>query len=189
MSDRLKKYGEKRDFKKTVEPTGIGGESEAREGNLRFVVQYHASRRVHYDFRLEWKGVLLSWAVPKGLSYNPQDKRLAVQVEDHPFEYRNFEGVIPQGQYGGGSVMIWDEGFWLGGADADNALAVGKLKFALLGKRLVGEWVLLKLKENEQQNNWLIIKENDKYAKTESGTTGFVTSVRTGRTIDGIVET
>ena len=108
MPAKLSAYNEKRDFNRTSEPEGVGGEPA---GRLRFLVQHHLARRDHYDLRLEWDGVLLSWAVPKGPSYNPRDKRLAVHVEDHPLEYRNFEGTIPQGEYGGGTVMLWDEGF------------------------------------------------------------------------------
>ena len=109
MNGNLYEYNEKRNFERTLEPEGQVEESV--EG-LRFVVQHHMARRDHYDLRLEWEGVLLSWAVPKGPSYDKQDKRLAVQVEDHPLEYRNFEGTIPKGEYGGGVVMLWDEGIW-----------------------------------------------------------------------------
>ena len=102
----LEEYNEKRDFKKTAEPSG---EVKSSENDLVFVVQLHAASRLHYDFRLEWNGVLLSWAVPKGPSYNSSDKRLAVHVEDHPYDYRTFEGTIPKGEYGGGTVMVWDQ--------------------------------------------------------------------------------
>jgi bifunctional non-homologous end joining protein LigD len=104
MNDRLQKYRDKRDFAKTAEPQG---KAEHKTEALRFVVQHHLARRDHYDFRLEWEGTLLSWAVPKGPSYNPSDKRLAVRVEDHPIEYKDFEGTIPKGEYGGGTVMLW----------------------------------------------------------------------------------
>lgn len=117
----------------------------AREG-LRFVVQHHLARRDHYDFRLEWDGALLSWAVPKGPSYNTRDKRLAVQVEDHPLEYRNFEGTIPKGEYGGGVVMLWDEGYWEPDGNVDDGLRAGMLKFVLKGRRLKGKWALVRLK-------------------------------------------
>ena len=109
MTAQLNEYNEKRNFEKTSEPEGKTINSEER---LRFVVQHHLARREHYDLRLEWNGALLSWAVPKGPSYDTHDKRLAVQVEDHPLEYRNFEGNIPKGEYGGGVVMLWDEGYW-----------------------------------------------------------------------------
>lgn len=186
MSDKLKKYNDKRNFEKTDEPKGISNNDEMPSQNLRFVVQHHMSRRNHFDLRLEWNGVLLSWAIPKGISYDPGDKRLAIKVEDHPFEYKDFEGTIPKGEYGGGTVMLWDEGFWLAGSNVDKAMNKGELKFALLGKRLVGEWVLIKLKENNQTNNWLLIKERDKYAKVENGISGYITSIRSGRTMDEI---
>lgn len=183
MTDRLKEYTKKRDFEKTGEPDGDGGDGIGPEQTLRFVVQHHIASRDHYDFRLEWKGVLLSWAVPKGPSYNPQDKRLAIRVEDHPFGYKDFEGSIPQGQYGGGTVMLWDEGFWLAEYGVDKALAKGELKFALLGKRLIGKWGLFKLKDGARADNWLLIKEQDEYAEAAAGIAGFTTSIRTGRTM------
>jgi bifunctional non-homologous end joining protein LigD len=125
----------------------------------RFVIQYHSSHREHYDFRLEWNGVLKSWAVPKGVSTEINEKRLAVHVEDHPIEYRNFSGEIPRGQYGAGTVEIWDHGFWEPITDVDAALnGSGTLKFLLHGERLNGKWVLVKLKDG---NNWLLIKEKD----------------------------
>ena len=179
----MKEYNQKRDFEKTDEPPGVIQDNSGQ--NLRFVVQHHMARREHYDFRLEHKGMLLSWAVPKGPSYNPQDKRLAIQVEDHPFGYKDFEGTIPKGQYGGGTVMLWDEGFWLAESDAGKAISRGELKFALLGKRLMGRWTLIKLKESEL-NNWLLIKEKDEYAKDISGIMEFTTSIRTGRTMSEI---
>ena len=150
----LKKYQTKRNFNKTKEPAGKITPSSAR---LRFVVQHHLARRDHYDLRLEWHGVMKSWAVPKGPSYNPQDKRLAVQVEDHPLSYRHFEGTIPQGEYGGGTVMVWDEGTWEPMTKIPKNFNVSSFKFVLKGKRLQGKWTLVHFKDD----NWLLIKEND----------------------------
>src|SRR5664280_2179143 len=119
MAGKLEKYNQKRDFKNTGEPVG---KAEKPGKRLRFVIQHHLARRDHFDFRLERNGVLLSWAVPKGPSYDPHDKRLAVEVENHPLEYRNFEGTIAKGEYGGGTVMIWDEGYWQPMVDMDQGL-------------------------------------------------------------------
>ncbi len=185
MSEKLKDYNKKRDFEKTFEPEG---KIENTLGGLRFVVQYHEASRKHYDFRLEWEGALLSWAVPKGPSYNTRDKRLAVHVEDHPLSYRNFEGTIPQGQYGGGTVMIWDEGFWEPRGNVEEGLRKGELKFVLKGSRLKGNWALIrwKSKSDTKNDNWLLLKEKDQYAKAEVGISEFTTSIRTGRTIEEI---
>ena len=184
MSMKLLEYNEKRDFSSTAEP--IGKEAESEDA-LRFVVQHHLARNDHYDLRLEWSGVLLSWAVPKGPSYNVKDKRLAVQVEDHPLEYRNFEGTIPKGEYGGGTVMLWDEGFWEPFGNVEEGLNKGSLKFALKGRRLKGSWALVRMKAREgEARNWLLIKEKDEYAKEDSGISGFDTSVRTGRSMEEI---
>ncbi|TQI69042.1 DNA ligase D [Clostridium sp. KNHs216] len=185
MVTKLEEYNRKRNFEKTEEPEG---ESENPEERLKFVVQHHIARRDHFDFRLEWDGVLLSWAVPKGPSYDTHDKRLAVQVEDHPLEYRNFEGLIPKGEYGGGVVMLWDEGFWEPQADAAEGLRTGSLKFILKGKRLKGKWALIRMKAkaDETRSNWLLLKEKDDYSKTGDGISGFTTSVRTGRTLEEI---
>ena len=185
MSEKLNIYNQKRNFEKTREPAGKDVESQER---LRFVVQHHISRNDHYDFRLEWEGVLLSWAVPKGPSYDTRDKRLAVQVEAHPLEYRNFEGVIPTGEYGGGPVMLWDEGFWEPYADFEEGLKKGTLEFVLKGSRLKGKWALVRLKQKagETKNNWLLIKEKDEYAKNNEVISKFTVSVRTGRTMKEI---
>jgi bifunctional non-homologous end joining protein LigD len=151
---------------------------------LRFVVQHHAARSDHYDFRLEWDGVLLSWAVPKGPSYNPQDKRLAVEVEAHPLDYIDFEGAIPKGEYGGGVVMVWDEGEWEPRSDVEQGLAEGSLKMVLKGKRLNGKWALVRLKkQGKGQPNWLLIKEKDEYVREDAGIAEYTTSVRSGRTM------
>jgi bifunctional non-homologous end joining protein LigD len=182
MIENLSKYNQKRDFEKTLEPEG---KIEASEEGLRFVVQHHAARRDHYDLRLEWGGVLLSWAVPKGPSYDTHDKRLAVQVENHPLEYRNFEGTIPKGEYGGGVVMLWDEGFWEPYVNVEEGLRKGELKLVLKGRRLKGKWALVrwKAKSGETKDNWLLLKEKDEYVKATEGISEFTTSIRTGRTM------
>lgn len=183
----LEKYNQKRNFEKTGEPEG---KAEEPEELLRFVVQHHIARRDHFDLRLEWNGVLLSWAVPKGPSYDIHEKRLAVQVEAHPLDYRNFEGNIPKGEYGGGAVMLWDEGYWEPQINVDDGLISGSLKFVLKGIRLKGKWALvrLKAKPGEKENNWLLIKEKDDYAKDTNGISGIDTSIRTGRTMTEIEE-
>jgi bifunctional non-homologous end joining protein LigD len=182
MSIQLSEYNEKRNFEKTAEPEGRTGNDEEQ---LRFVIQHHIARNDHYDLRLEWRGVLLSWAVPKGPSFNTREKRLAIQVEDHPLDYRNFEGTIPKGEYGGGVVMIWDEGFWEPYGNVDEGLDQGMLKFALKGSRLKGNWALIRLKgkEGERKNNWIFLKERDEYTKNETGISQFNTSIRTRRTM------
>ncbi|HEX3478207.1 MAG TPA: DNA polymerase ligase N-terminal domain-containing protein, partial [Kofleriaceae bacterium] len=139
-SAKLAKYRSKRDFRRTAEPRG---EARAQAGH-RFVIQQHAARRMHYDFRLELDGVLLSWSVPKGPSLSPRDRRLAVRTEDHPLDYADFEGVIPQGEYGGGTVVVWDRGTWQPQGDARDAMAKGKLTFALHGEKLRGRWHLVR---------------------------------------------
>lgn len=182
MAARLEKYNQKRNFEKTLEPEGVEGKPE---DGLRFVVQHHIASRDHYDFRLEWGGALLSWAVPKGPSYNTRDKRLAVQVEEHPLEYRNFEGTIPKGEYGAGTVMLWDEGIWEPRHDVDKGLSEGSLKFALNGRRLKGKWALVRLKgkEKRDKDNWLLLKEKDEYANSQDKIEDLSTSIRTGRTM------
>ena len=187
MAEQLKNYRAKRKFDETSEPYGAVSQKHGKR--LRFVVQHHLASRDHYDFRLEWDGTLKSWAVPKGPSYNTHDKRLAVQVEDHPLEYRDFEGVIPKGQYGGGTVMLWDEGYWLPLEDADKGFADGSLKFTLEGSRLKGKWALVHIKPRpgEKDTNWLLIKEKDEYANAfDIGK--FTTSIKTGRTMPEIAE-
>ncbi|MDD2227494.1 MAG: DNA polymerase ligase N-terminal domain-containing protein, partial [Clostridia bacterium] len=186
MSEKLKEYFDKRNFDKTSEPKP-NDKQKINQSHLRFVVQHHIARNDHFDFRLEFEGVLLSWAVPKGLSFNPIDKRLAVQVENHPLNYRNFEGVIPKGEYGGGVVMLWDEGTWQALSDIKKGLANGVLKFVLNGKRLKGGWTLIKLKSKKQgENNWLLIKEKDEFAEKTAKISDFNTSIRTGRTMNEI---
>ncbi len=185
--DLLATYKAKRDFGKTPEP---GAKRARRRGNS-FVIQKHAARRTHFDFRLEHDGVLKSWAVTKGPSLDPSQKRLAVMTEDHPLEYGGFEGVIPKGQYGGGPVMIWDEGTWEPLNDPDEGLAKGDLKFRLHGHRLNGDYVLVRMKPrpNERGNkqNWLLIKKRDDYAGDgDEPTQDLDTSVISGRTMEQI---
>src|SRR5437016_9625607 len=156
----LTEYKKKRRFNKTPEP---GPEKKTSEFGNIFVVQKHRATQLHYDFRLEADGVLLSWAVPRGPSMDPNVKRLAMHVEDHPVDYANFEGVIPEGEYGGGTVMVWDNGIY-GPEEARSvtqAVARGELKFALLGQKLKGSFVLVRTREPQ----WLLIKHRDKYAK------------------------
>jgi bifunctional non-homologous end joining protein LigD len=164
---KLSEYRAKRDFTKTAEPSGSQVVRPAE--HLRFVIQKHAATRLHYDFRLELDGVFKSWAVTKGPSVDPGDKRLAVQVEDHPLDYGDFEGTIPKGQYGGGTVMLWDRGFWapLGDKSAEQQLRDGELKLVLSGEKLKGSWVLVEMKGDRfggNRHNWLLIKHKDEGA-------------------------
>ena len=185
-ADPLAEYKAKRDFGKTPEP----GAKRARKKGDSFVIQKHAARRTHFDFRLEHDGVLKSWAVTRGPSLDPSQKRLAVRTEDHPLEYGGFEGVIPKGEYGGGPVMIWDEGTWEPIGDPDEGLKKGDLKFRLHGERLKGDWVLVRMKKDRtggKRENWLLIKKRDDYAGDgKEPTEDFETSVKTGRTMDEI---
>ena len=167
MADRLSQYRRKRDFSKTPEPRGRSRRKRRAPG-LRYVIQKHAARRLHYDFRLELDGVLKSWAVPKGPSLRVGEKRLAVEVEDHPLDYGDFEGVIPEGEYGGGTVIVWDEGSWIPASDDPAAaLARGALKFELHGERLTGGWALVRLRRGDGKN-WLLVKEKDTAAEPGS---------------------
>ncbi len=170
----LKKYNEKRKFNETSEPEGKVKKGDTR---LVFVVQRHAASRLHYDFRLEMEGVLKSWAVPKGPSLNPADKRLAMMVEDHPYDYRTFEGTIPEGNYGAGEVEIWDEGTYeplqkVSGKKNEDILLKelhsGSIKIIMHGKKLKGEFALIKIKNAEEGNAWLLIKHRDEYAVDEA---------------------
>jgi bifunctional non-homologous end joining protein LigD len=160
--DALETYRRKRDFEKTPEPAGKVGAGDGR----RFIVQKHAATRLHYDLRLELDGVLLSWAVTKGPSLDPADKRLAVRTEDHPVDYGSFEGTIPKGEYGGGTVMLWDRGTWEPLGDPHEGLEQGKLHFRLDGERMKGGWILVRIrgKPGEKRENWLLIKEDDEFA-------------------------
>ena len=189
-TDLLRTYRAKRDFTRTGEPSGE--ETQRKAGGNRYLIQKHDATRLHFDFRLEHKGVLLSWAVTRGPSYDPHDKRLAVHVEDHPLDYGDFEGTIPKGEYGGGTVMLWDEGTWEPVGDPDEALARGDFKFILHGERLKGKWVLVRMRprkgERSKHENWLLIKERDEYASEEKRPIieRVQTSVRTGRTMEEI---
>lgn len=174
----LKEYNKKRNFQKTKEPIG---NKKNKHKKLRFVLQHHLARKDHYDLRLEYEGVLKSWAVPKGPSFNQKDKRLAVMVEDHPFNYRNFEGTIPKGEYGGGTVMLFDEGYYEPTNNFKEGLKNGILKFNLLGTRLKGSWTLVHFKED----NWLLIKEKDEYLNFDN-INNYHTSCRSGRTMEEI---
>jgi len=200
---QLARYREMRDFKVTAEPSGKApatkaakkSSSRAQQQALPFVIQKHAASHLHYDFRLGWNGVLKSWAVTKGPSYVVADKRLAVQVEDHPMEYGGFEGIIPKGQYGGGTVMVWDQGTWEPQAissDVDAALRAGLVKFILCGVKLKGKWALIRMggkAANERKPNWLLIKEHDDFERTSdepSVTEAEPNSVVTGRDLEQI---
>jgi bifunctional non-homologous end joining protein LigD len=178
---RLADYNRKRRFNVTPEPAGKVG--NAKNKTREFVVQKHRASRLHYDFRLEHDGVMLSWAVPKGPSLDPANKRLAMQTEDHPMEYNRFEGVIPEGEYGAGTVMIWDHGTWESEVeDVDHALAKGDLKFTLYGKKLTGSWVLVRTRERQ----WLLIKHRDGSATSEDITAAKPRSVVSRRMLAGI---
>lgn len=197
---QLSEYRNKRDFTKTAEPAG---DSPARQSHaLRFVVQKHAASHLHYDLRLELDGVMKSWAIPKGPSLNPSVKRLAMQVEDHPIAYNTFEGTIPKGEYGGGTVMLWDTGTYTAdGADPDGAdpdaaeekirqgYAKGDLKVTFFGERMQGSWALVRMKPRNGESSkpqWLFIKHRDKHASTDDVTADNITSVTTGRTMEEI---
>jgi bifunctional non-homologous end joining protein LigD len=189
---RLEEYRRKRDFARTREPRGGTGRRGPR---LAYVIQKHEASHLHYDLRLELDGVMKSWAVPKGPSLDPAVKRLAVQVEDHPIEYNGFEGTIPQGEYGGGTVMIWDQGSYRPSAQTEDPQAElrrgyrkGELGVKLSGKRLKGEWTLIRLRRGARgRPQWLLIKRNDRYARKDKDVTEtYRTSAATGRTMEEI---
>lgn len=197
--NNLARYRQKRDFTKTPEPKGV----QAAKSRFRYLIQKHAATRLHYDFRLELDGVLKSWAVTRGPSLDPHDRRLAVEVEDHPVSYGSFEGIIPKGQYGGGTVMLWDQGNWEPIGDPHTGLVKGKLEFKLHGKRLAGEWTLVRMRDREKdkrpssgavahnnsRHNWLLIKHRDDIARVGDNDrllTENATSVVSGRTMEKI---
>ena len=181
----LDEYKRKRDFKKTPEPPPQ--RIQRRAAALSYLIQKHDATRLHYDFRLELNGVLLSWAVTKGPSLNPADKRLAVRTEDHPLSYGTFEGTIPHGQYGGGTVMLWDEGTWEPIDDPIAGLKKGHLSFLLHGERLRGGWDLIRMRGAGKRENWLLIKKNDDAARRSGDVLEEQTSsVKTGRSLDEI---
>ena len=192
----LAEYRRKRDFTKTAEPKGR--RSTARQKHaLVFVIQKHAATRLHFDLRLELDGVMKSWAVPKGPSLDPSEKRLAIQVEDHPIEYNTFEGIIPKGEYGGGSVMLWDRGTYTYPEKTDDPVQRlrdgyqrGDLKFELHGKRLRGSWVLVRLRRGDPEKPaWLLIKHRDEYARPGYDIVAAEpTSVRSRRTMEQIAK-
>lgn len=181
---RLAEYIARRDFAKTKEPhpdadkarrsphdtrKAAGKRGNRQHSKLRFFVQKHDARRLHYDLRLEWDGVLLSWAITRGPSPDPSQKRLAVRTEDHPLSYGDFEGTIPKKEYGGGTVMLWDKGTWDPRDDTERALTKGKLSFIVHGERMRAGWVLVRMRPRKKENreNWLLIKEKDDEASTE----------------------
>jgi DNA ligase D-like protein (predicted 3'-phosphoesterase) len=162
-AEPLSDYNAKRDFTRTAEPRG---KKSAAKGHL-YVIQKHDATRLHFDFRLELDGVLKSWAVTRGPSLDPAEKRLAVRVEDHPLDYGSFEGTIPEGEYGGGTVMLWDRGTWMPDGDPHEGLRKGKLSFVLNGERLKGGFALVRMRKDAGRNareNWLLIKERDQFA-------------------------
>ena len=189
---KLAKYQEMRDFSQTTEPSGKDAQVLASK-SLRFVIQKHAASHLHFDLRLEYEGTFRSWAVPKGPSLDPKDRRMAMEVEDHPLDYGDFEGTIPKGQYGGGTVMLWDRGYWApekGFENIGQALAKGELKFVMEGGRIHGSWVIVRLKgkPGKPKNAWLLIKHRDEGA-VEGNTTGPTNddgSVASGRTMTEI---
>src|SRR5205085_3556778 len=199
-ASKLSEYRRKRDFTKTRQPAGDGVVGKRSNGaprkrptpTLRFVIQKHAASHLHFDFRLELDGVMKSWAVPKGPSYDPSTRRLAMQVEDHPIEYNTFEGTIPEGEYGGGTVMLWDRGTYEpeegGGVEAlREGYERGDLKIVLHGKRLEGGWVLVRMRREGGRAQWLLLKHRDEYADPDYDVVDeAVTSVASGRTMDEI---
>ena len=188
----LKVYHSKRDFNATPEPKGEQRGSGSSRG-LLYIIQKHQATALHYDFRLEWQGVLLSWAVPKGPSLDPSVKRLAMQTEDHPLEYGGFEGVIPEPEYGAGTVMLWDRGTWKPeDPNVAKSLRSGELKFSLFGKKLRGSWVLVRTKTGygsaAGKPAWLLIKHRDEFASQNDVLTAEPRSVKSKRLLAEIAE-
>ena len=186
----LRTYRAKRRFDRTPEPAGSGSRRARKPRALRYVIQKHAARSLHYDFRLELDGVLLSWSVPKGPSLSPQEKRLAVRTEDHPLDYADFEGVIPKGEYGGGAVIVWDRGTWTPEGDARKDLERGRLTFDLHGEKLRGRWHLVRTRlDGGKRENWLLFKSRDAEADAERDVVAEEpASAATGRTIESVAE-
>jgi bifunctional non-homologous end joining protein LigD len=195
-SGKLTEYRRKRDFTRTREPEGGGRKKSSK---LAYVIQKHAASRLHYDLRLELDGVMKSWAIPKGPSLDPSVKRLAIHVEDHPIEYNEFEGTIPEGEYGGGTVMVWDRGTYASAGDEDDSEEAlrkgyqkGDFKFVLHGKRLKGSWVLVRTRgwgNRSRQGQWLLIKHRDNEADPDTDPVAeYLTSAKSGRTMEEIVE-
>ena len=188
---KLSTYRKKRDFDKTEEPSGDVKVAPSKRG--RFVIQKHAATRLHYDLRLEFDGVFKSWAVTRGPSLDPHDKRLAVEVEDHPLDYGDFEGTIPKGEYGGGTVQLWDRGYWEAEDDAERGFKKGDLKFTLDGDKLHGSWVLVRMRwdrDGGKRTNWLLIKHRDEFAREgeDNDVLDEDRSVASGRTMAQIAE-
>jgi len=193
---KLTEYRRKRDFTRTREPEGG---RRRKSSKLAYVIQKHAAGRLHYDLRLELDGVMKSWAVPKGPSLDPSVKRLAIHVEDHPIEYNEFEGSIPEAEYGGGTVMVWDKGTYTAAGDEDDpeealreGYRKGDFKFVLRGKRLKGSWVLVRTRgwgDRSRQGQWLLIKHRDDEADSDTDPVAeYLTSAKSGRTMDEIAE-
>jgi len=187
VTDSIARYNRKRDFTRTPEPAG---KTAARKGrSLKFVIQKHRATQLHYDFRIEAGGVLKSWAVPKGPSLNPADRRLAMQVEDHPLAYGSFEGIIPKGNYGAGEVIVWDRGTYrpTGGERPEKAIDSGEIKFTLRGKKLRGGFMLVKMRARDGADNaWLLIKERDDFVDRRWRASAHEESVKSGRTLADI---
>lgn len=184
----LARYHKKRDFGDTPEPRGARKKSA---GRLKFVIQKHHASRLHYDFRLEADGVLKSWAVPKGPSFDPKDRRLAMHVEDHPMDYRTFEGIIPKGNYGAGEVIVWDQGTYelSEGDDPAKEIGKGKIKFVMHGKKMHGEFTLVRIRGRESDGDpWLLIKDHDEYVNPKYDIDKDNKSVKTGRTVESYAE-
>mgnify|MGYP005823722013 FL=1 len=189
---KLSTYEAKRDFRKTGEPEGKIRKSG--KSDLIFSVQKHDASTLHYDLRLEWDGVLLSWAITRGPSIVPDEKRLAVRTEDHPVDYAGFEGIIPKDQYGGGTVMLWDRGTWQPDDDPDNSLENGKLDFTIRGERMKGNWSLIRMRKKDEEKgkreDWLLVKQRDRHAgrKRDRLVTANPNSVKTGRSLKAIAK-
>src|SRR6202171_5922007 len=186
----LSTYRKKRDFEKTAEPSGEAAIAPSKQ--RRFVIQKHDAPQLHYDLRLEFDGVFKSWAVARGPSLDPHDKRLAVEVEDHPLDYCDFEGTIPKGQYGGGTVQLWERGYWESD-DPEGGYKKGDLKFTLYGEKLRGSWVLVRMRHDRsggKRTNWVLIKHRDEFAKEGNANSILDAdqSVASGRTMDQIAK-